>query len=311
MSQAVSRGGLGLGGSAVSSEFALMLLAPALFAANLVVARWAQGAGIPPVFLAFGRWALAFLILLPSTGPKLWAQRATLLANWPRILLLASLGMGVAVAPQYIGVRHTNAANVAIIFAACPALVTLIEMLGWRARVSRGQLGGMLLAVLGVFVVLSKGRIGALGGIEFGRGDVWVVVAACGWALYTVFNKRVPLPPLGSAVKLGALILGGALALAPFTALEAFSGEVPNFLDIRVYVALAFLAVVPSLGAYYFYDRLVAVAGPARASMSLYLIPLFATLSAWPLLGEAPHLYHVAGFGIILGGVALSSMRKR
>jgi drug/metabolite transporter (DMT)-like permease len=89
-----------------------------------VVARWAQGADVPPVFLAFGRWALAFLILLPSVAPRLWALRATLLANWPRILLLAGLGMGMAVAPQYIGARHTSAANVAIIFAACPALVT-------------------------------------------------------------------------------------------------------------------------------------------------------------------------------------------
>jgi drug/metabolite transporter (DMT)-like permease len=310
VSQAVSRGGLGLGNDAVPSELPLMLLAPALFAANLVVARWAQGAGMPPVFLAFGRWALAFAILLPSVGPRLWAQRRTLLANWPRILLLASLGMGVAVAPQYIGVRHTNAANVAIIFAACPALVTLIEALVWKAKVARPQAGGMLLAILGVLVVLSKGRLGSLGGIEFGPGDVWVVTAAVGWALYTVFNKRLPLPPLGSTVKLASLIGGGALALAPFALLEAWRGAVPDFADGRLYLALAFLAIVPSLGAYFCYDRLVAAAGPARASMSLYLIPLFATLAAWPLLHEAPHLYHVAGFAIILGGVALSSLRK-
>ena len=295
MSEAISRGGLGLGSQAASSELSLMLLVPALFAANLVVARW----------------ALAFLILLPGVGPRLWAQRALLAANWPRILLLAGLGMGVAVAPQYIGVRHTNAANVAIIFAACPALVTLIEALVWKARVSRGQAGGMLLAIVGVFVVLSKGRIGALGGIEFGCGDLWVVTAACGWALYTVFSKRLPLPPLGSTVKLASLIGGGALVLAPFAALEAWHGELPNFGDGRLYLALAFLAVVPSLGAYFCYDRLMAAAGPARASMSLYLIPLFATLAAWPLLGEAPHLYHVAGFGIILAGVALAGMRKR
>ena len=311
MSQAVSRGGLGLGNNAVSSELPLLLLAPALFAANMIVARWAQGAGMPPVFLAFGRWALAFLILMPSAGPRLWAQRALLLANWPRILLLSSLGMGVAVAPQYIGARHTNAANVAIIFAACPALVTLIEALVWKAKVSRGQAGGMLLAILGVFVVLSKGHVASLGAIEFGRGDLWVMTAAIGWVLYTVFNKRLPLPPLGSTVKLASLAAGGALALAPFAALEAWSGAAPDFGDGRLYAALAFLAIVPSLGAYFFYDRLVAVAGPARASMSLYLIPLFATLAAWPLLHEAPHLYHVAGFGIILGGVALSSLGKR
>jgi drug/metabolite transporter (DMT)-like permease len=287
-----------------------MLVTPALFAANLIVARWAQGAAIPPVFLAFGRWALAFLILVPSISPRMWALRHTLRASWPRILLLASMGMGLAVAPQYIGARHTAAANVAIIFAACPALVTLIERLVWKAPLSKRQAGGMLLAIGGVLVVLSKGQVAALAQLEFGRGDLWVMLAAIGWSLYTVFNKRVALPPLPNTVKLAALIGGGALVLAPFAAAEALSGELPPFGDGRLYLALGFLAVVPSLGAYFCYDRLVAVAGPARASMTLYLIPLFATLAAWPLLGEAPHLYHVAGFGIILAAVALSSRRQ-
>jgi drug/metabolite transporter (DMT)-like permease len=311
VSEAVSRSGVGVSSDVFNAELPLMLVTPALFAANLVVARWAQGADIPPVFLAFGRWALAFLILVPTVGPRLWAQRRLLAANWQRLFLLAGLGMGVAVAPQYVGARHTAAANVAIIFAACPALVTMIETLVWKAPLSRRQAGGMFLAILGVLVVLSKGDVAALGQLQFGSGDMWVVLAAVGWSLYTVFNKRLPLPPLPGTVKLAAMILGGALVLAPFAALEAASGNVPDFGDGRVYVALAFLAVVPSLGAYFCFDRLVAIAGPARASMSVYLIPLFATLAAWPLLKEAPHLYHAAGFGIILAGVALSSMRKR
>jgi drug/metabolite transporter (DMT)-like permease len=311
VSEAVSRGGLGVQGAAFSAELPLMLVTPALFAANLVVARWAQGADIPPVFLAFGRWALAFLILLPSVGPRMWALRSALLANWPRLLLLSMLGMGMAVAPQYIGARHTAAANVAIIFAACPALVTLVERLVWKAPLGRRQSWGLMVSIAGVLVVLSKGDVAALGQLEFGRGDMWVVLAAIGWSLYTVFNKRLALPPLPGTVKLAALIGGGALVLAPFAALEALQGDLPAFGDGRLYVALAFLAIVPSLGAYFCFDRLVAVAGPARASMSVYLIPLFATLAAWPLLGEAPHLYHAAGFGMILVAVALSSRRRR
>jgi drug/metabolite transporter (DMT)-like permease len=302
---------LGYRGDPLAAEMPLMLFTPALFAANLLVARWAESAAIPPVFLAFGRWALAFMILLPTVGPRLVALRHTLLANWHRILLLAGLGMGVSVAPQYIGAHHTSAANVAIIFAACPALVTLIETLVWKAPLARKQAAGMLLAILGVLVVLTKGNIAALGQLEFGRGDLWVVLAACGWALYTVFNKRVPLPPLPGTVKLAALIAGGALVLAPFAALEALSGTTPDFGDGRLYLALGFLAIVPSLGAYFCFDRLVSLSGPARASMTLYLIPLFATLAAWPLLGEAPHLYHAAGFAVILGGVALAGMRRR
>ena len=311
MSEAVSRGGLGVQNAALSAELPLMLITPALFAANLVVARWAQGAEIPPVFLAFGRWALAFLILLPSVSPRMWALRGTLRANWPRLLLLSTLGMALAVAPQYIGARHTGAANVAIILAASPALVTLIERLVWKAPLGRRQGWGLLVAIAGVLVVLSKGDLAALGQLEFGSGDLWVVLAAIGWSLYTVFNKRLALPPLPGTVKLAALIGGGALVLAPFAAFEAIQGDVPSFGDSRLYVALAFLAIVPSLGAYFCFDRLVAVAGPARASMSVYLIPLFATLAAWPLLGEAPHLYHAAGFGMILVAVALSSRRRR
>lgn len=288
-----------------------MLVTPLLFAANLLVARWAESAALPPLFLAFGRWALAFAILLPAVGPRLWALRQPIMANFPRLILLAGLGMGLAVGPQYIGARHTSAANIAIIFAACPALVMLLETLVWKAPLARKQAGGMLLAILGVLVVLTKGNLSALGGLAFGTGDLWVVLAACGWALYTVLGKRLPLPALPSTVKLAALIGGGALVLAPFAVLEASLGDVANFNDPRLYVALGFLAIVPSLGAYFCFDRLVAIAGPARASLSVYLIPVFATLAAWPLLGEAPKLYHAAGFGIILGGVLFAAGKRR
>ncbi len=311
MTKAVSRSALGYRNDPFAGELPLMFIAPALFAANLVVARWAESAAIPPVFLAFGRWALAFAILLPTVGPRLWALRGTLLANWPRLLLLSGLGMGMAVAPQYIGARHTSAANIAIIFAACPAVVTLIETLVWKAPLSKRQAAGMLLAIAGALLVLSKGHLEALGSLSFGQGDLWVIAAASGWALYTVFGRRLPLPPMPATVKLASLIGGGALVLAPFAALEAYTGTVPNFGDARLYIALAFLAVVPSLGAYFCFDRLVGLAGPARASMALYLIPLFATLAAWPLLGEAPQSYHATGFGLILAGLVVSNMRRR
>ena len=316
MSEAVSvpvshsRAGSSIGIHSANAELPLMLVTPLLFAANLLVARWAESAGLPPLFLAFGRWALAFAILLPAVGPRLWALRHVIMEHFPRLILLAGLGMGMAVGPQYIGARHTSAANIAIIFAACPALVMLLETLVWKAPLARKQAGGMLLAIVGVLVVLSKGDPQALGGLAFGSGDLWVVVAACGWALYTVLGKRLPLPNLPSTVKLAALIGGGALVLAPFAVLEASLGDVANFNDPRLYIALAFLAVVPSLGAYFCFDRLVAIAGPARASLSVYLIPLFATLAAWPLLGEAPRLYHAVGFGIILGSVLLATRRR-
>lgn len=289
----------------------LMLGTPLLFAANMVVARWAESAAIPPLFLAFGRWALAFVLLLPIAAPELWKWRHVLMANGSRVLLLASLGMGMAVAPQYIGARNTSAANVALIFAACPVFVTLIETVVWRMPLARMRIYGMALAAGGVLFVLSKGNVATLGTLAFGKGDAWVVLAAVGWALYTVLGKRRPLPPLPETVRLAALIGGGALVLAPFAAWETASGTVPDFGDARLYLCLCFLAIVPSLGAYFFFDRLVGLVGPAGASAAMYLVPLYAALAAWPLLGEMPQAFHAAGFGLILAGVMLASAKRQ
>lgn len=310
MSVAITRTAAGYRGDPFAAELPLMLITPALFAANMVAARWAQGADMPPVFLAFGRWTLAFFIMLPFVAARLWAWRRVLMDERWHLLLLAGLGMGVAVAPQYIGAHNTSAANVALIFAVCPVLVALIEALVWRAPLRRQQACGMLLAICGVAVVVSKGEVAALARLEFGRGDLWVLFAACGWALYTVIGKRHPLPRMPGTVRLAALIGGGALVLAPFALLEAASGAVPDFGDGRLYVTLAFLAIVPSLGAYYCFDRLVGVAGAAGASVSIYMVPLYAALAAWPLLGEAPQAFQLAGFGLILGGVIMSGMKK-
>ncbi|KAG0774092.1 hypothetical protein G6F22_014343 [Rhizopus arrhizus] len=88
-----TRTGLGLSGTA------MLLTAPALFASNMVAARWAHDASLPPVFLAFGRWLLALLILLPLAAPALRAHRRALWRGLPALLPLAVLGMGVAPHP--------------------------------------------------------------------------------------------------------------------------------------------------------------------------------------------------------------------
>ena len=75
-------------------------------------------------------------------------------------------------------------------------------------------------------------------------------------------------------------------------------------------VLIVGLAVVPSLGAYVCYDRLASVSGPVGASVSMYMVPLYASLAAWPLLGEAPRLYHALGFGLILVGVVVAARRS-
>ncbi|MFA1686105.1 DMT family transporter [Achromobacter dolens] len=300
-----ARTGLGLSGTA------MLLAAPALFASNMVAARWAHDAALPPVFLAFGRWLIAFLILLPLAAPALLRHRQALWHGLPTLLPLAVLGMGVAVAPQYIGAQSTSATNIALIFSCSPILVALLEAVIWRKPLSPLRAAGLALALGGVLVVLTRGDAWALARLAFGQGDLWVLLAATGWALYTVLQKRLAQPAVPDGARLAAMMLGGAIALAPFAGIEAATGAIPPWSDPRLAAVLLFLAVVPSLGAYYVYGRLISRAGPATAGLSMFLVPVYAALLAWPLLGEAPQLFHAYGFVMILLGVKLASSRMR
>lgn len=300
-----ARTGLGLSGTA------MLLAAPALFASNMVAARWAHDAALPPVFLAFGRWLIAFLILLPLAAPALLRHRQALWRGLPTLLPLAVLGMGVAVAPQYIGAQSTSATNIALIFSCSPILVALLEAVIWRKPLSPLRAAGLALALGGVLVVLTRGDAWALARLAFGQGDLWVLLAATGWAFYTVLQKRLTLPAVPDGARLAAMMLGGAIALAPFAGIEAATGAIPPWSDPRLAAVLLFLAVVPSLGAYYVYGRLISRAGPATAGLSMFLVPVYAALLAWPLLGEAPQLFHAYGFVMILLGVKLASSRMR
>lgn len=289
----------------------MLLAAPALFASNMVAARWAHDAALPPVFLAFGRWLIAFLILLPLAAPALLRHRQALWRGLPTLLPLAVLGMGVAVAPQYIGAQSTSATNIALIFSCSPILVALLEAVIWRKPLSPLRAAGLALALGGVLVVLTRGDAWALARLAFGQGDLWVLLAATGWALYTVLQKRLAQPAVPDGARLAAMMLGGAIALAPFAGIEAATGATPPWSDPRLAAVLLFLAVVPSLGAYYVYGRLISRAGPATAGLSMFLVPVYAALLAWPLLGEAPQLFHAYGFVMILLGVKLASSRVR
>lgn len=289
----------------------MLFSAPALFASNMVAGRWAHDANLPPVFLAFGRWLIALLILLPFAMSALRAHRRALWRGLPALLPLAVLGMGVAVAPQYIGAQTTSATNIALIFSCSPLLVTLLEAVIWRKPLSAPCAAGLALALGGVLVVLTRGDANALARLAFGQGDLWVLLAATGWALYTVLQKRLPLPAVPDSARLATMMLGGALALAPFAGIEAATGMAPAWTDPRLAAVLLFLAVVPSLGAYYVYGRLISLAGPATAGLSMFLVPVYAALLAWPLLGEAPQLFHAYGFAMILLGVKLAASRLR
>lgn len=284
----------------------LLLLVPAVFAANIIVGR-ATVDIIPPVALAFWRWAVTFILLLPLSGAALWRGRRALKREGVDLLVLGALGMGASGAFVYIGILTTTATNTGFIYGAAPVLIVLLSRFIYGEPLSRRQLLGAALALSGVFLIVCRADPAVLMALRFTVGDLWIVAAAIGWAVYSVMLRHRP-SAFNPQDRLTAICGAGVLILLPFLFLEMALGQVPSFDRVTV-GAIAFLAVFSSLFGFLGYAAVQRALGAGPTGLTLYLIPLYNVAFAITILGERLELYHALGFAAVLPGIYLATHR--
>jgi drug/metabolite transporter (DMT)-like permease len=282
----------------------LLFMAPGLWSANMLVARWSSP-WFPPHALAFWRWAIALVPMLAFGGAVLWRRRDEVRREWKDLLVLGALGMWICGAFVYIGAATTTATNIGLLYAGVPVLVMLLSAAVFRERLGVAQVAGAGIALLGVLAIIARGEAQTLLGLRFAAGDIWAFIAASCWAIYTVLMRFRP-SRLDPFLRLTAITVAGVLVLAPLTLAEAVFVGLPP-LEWRSFAAALVVALLPGFGAYQAYSWLLREIGAARTSLVLYLTPVYTALLSWLLLGEAIHGYHLAGAALVLGGVWLAS----
>lgn len=282
----------------------LLALAQLLWAGNFVLGR-AMSARIPPVALAFWRWALALAVLLPLSWRALRRDWPALRGSLPMLVALGVLGVGNFNTMVYLGLGQTTATNAALLNSACPAFILAIGPLLGGPRPRGRQALGIAVSLLGVLTIVTRGDPATLRDLAFSRGDAWVLAAVLSWAFYTVLLGRRPagVHPLALLTVLVAI---GVAWIAPWYALEAWRGARLT-LDGPTLASLAYVSVMASVAAYVAWNQGVAELGAQRSGAFLHLLPAFATLLAALLLGEAFRAFHAAGIALILLGVRVAS----
>jgi drug/metabolite transporter (DMT)-like permease len=289
------------------SPYLLLTLCALFWAGNSVVGR-ALHDSIPPVTLAFWRWCIALMLLLPWVAGPLRRQWRAIVSNWKVMLLLSLLGVATYNTLNYTALQTTTATNSALINSVCVVLIIVVNFVLFRVHASAWQWAGVALSLAGTLVIVSRGDPAVLTGLEFVRGDVLLMVLALFWALYTACLRWRPreLDPLGF---LGGTIVIGLLVLAPLYVWEALS-SVPVAFSPGVVAGIAYTGIFPSVLAYLFWNRGVAEVGANRAGQFLHLIPVFGTALAVVFLGETLKLFHLAGAVLIFGGIYLAAPRR-
>ena len=95
-------------------------------ASNLVVARGGVEY-VPPISLAFWRWTLVFLILLPFTYVSLKKNFKVMKKEYKKLFFLGATGCGVCGAFPFLAGQTTTVTNMGIIYTSSPIFIILIS----------------------------------------------------------------------------------------------------------------------------------------------------------------------------------------
>ncbi|WP_029009121.1 DMT family transporter [Azospirillum halopraeferens] len=283
----------------------LLMLPPLFWSGNFVLGR-AVADAVPPVALAFWRWALGALIVLPFAWPHLRRDLEVLLAHRWIVLVLSALGIACFNTFVYIGLADTTALNAVMMQSAMPVLIVAMSFMLFREPVAPLQGLGIAVSLAGALTLIARGDPATLAGLRFNTGDLWIIAAVLAYAAYTALLRRRPAVH-GLSLLAATFTLGAAMLLPVYLA-ESLGGR-PLAVNAVSLGSIAYVAVFPSILAYLCFNRAVAVIGANRTGLSIHLMPVFGSLLAIGWLGERPHWFHGVGIALIAAGIALATRR--
>lgn len=281
--------------------YLVVSVAPLCWAGNIVLARGVIDM-IPPVSLAFWRWAVAFIILLPFTWHYAGRDWPVVKRHWKIMAVLSLFGIACFNTLLYMAVHTITAINGALIQTTMPAFIILISLILFNERVSVIQNLGVMLCIIGAAVVVLRGDLNTFLNLAFMRGDALMIMAVILYAFYTaLLRKRPAMHPLSFVTYIFGF---GVLGLLPLYIWERMQYE-PFAVTREVILSVLYVAIFPSIVSYLCWNWGAESIGPNRTGLFINLIPVFASILAIIWLDETLKHYHIWGMALIFGGMIL------
>ena len=259
-------------------------------------------------YLQPGGFLFVRYLIMPLAAAALLCSRFG--PRWPRVPrsdLWALLRLGLAGHLVHVGLVtygiHWSTAFSSSLILACGPIFTLL-ILRWYGleHLSRAQVAGVGVAVVGVLVFLSDKLAG--GQWRAGGGDLVLLFAASFFSYYTVATKPLIERHGGVVVMTYAVLLGSG----PVVLVSLPAGlRVPwTELSAAVWAGVLYAVLISAFLGWLGWGWVNAVRGVARSAPLMYLMPPVAGLVAWWLTGERYTAIKLAGAALTLAGVALA-----
>lgn len=289
-----------------ANPYVLLTLTSLFWAGNMVIGRGLREA-VPPMTLAFWRWAIAFVLTLPFALPHLRVQWPRIKAHWRAIVVLGAIGVGCYNTFAYIALQYTTATSATLLNSFTPVATIALAFLLLGKRLTGLETAGVLVSLVGVMIIVARGSLATLLGFSLNTGDLWMLLAVLTWGIYTVGLQWRP-AGIDPMLLLAAFTAVGVAGLAPLYAWELASGRLIDP-SPATFAGILYIGIFPGFLGYVFFNAGVAAVGPSRASLFIHLMPVFTALLAAIFLGERPQPFHFAGVALVFAGIFLTTRK--
>jgi drug/metabolite transporter (DMT)-like permease len=248
---------------------------------------------------------LAFLLLLRLRGRLTVPSRGDL----ARLALYSLLGIVLNQFFYVKGIALSTAVNGALFSTSIPVFTLLVGALLGHEKLSARAAFGVLLAAAGVVYLVDPTRADFSG--DKTVGNLFLVMSNLFYGAYIAISQRV-FRRYGALTAITWAFLIACLTCVPVGGYY-LSQVQPRELSWTIWLAVAYIVLVPTVGAYYLNAWALERAAPSTVAVYIYLQPLFALAVAPLVLGadERWGLRNTVAAALIFAGVALVTMRRR
>lgn len=279
---------------------ALGVTAALIWGSYLAMARAGISAGLGATDIAFIRFAVAGLIMLPWL---LWHHPSRMAGvGWGRATMLALVAGPFFILIGAGGYQFAPLAHGAVLQ---PAALTLAAMIAasvlFGDRLTSARIVGIATILVGLVVIAGPGLLS--GGATTPIGDAMFVAAGLMWAAFSILSKRWAVSPLAATAVVSVL---SAVIYVPgylvINGLDRVLALPTNTLMAQVLVQGVLSGVVAVIA----FSRAVQLLGPGRAAVFPAMVPAAAIFLGVPIAGEWPTALQLAGLAIVTGGLMIA-----
>ena len=283
--------------------YLLLFIQPIFMASNIIVARGGVEY-VPPVSLAFWRWLTVFIILIPFFFDEIIKKRKKFKQESFKLFFLGLMGCGICGAFPFIAGMSTTMANMGIIYTSSPIFIIVLSVLFFRDKINLSRIAGLILCLSGVLIIICKGDLSYLINFKFTSGDLWMLGAAIGWAVYSIFLINWK-SSFSLMARFTLIAFFGAISLFPFYLIEESYFFNTTFNNSFIFWVL-FAAISPGIIAFTLYTKVQKYVGASLAGFTLYIFSIYSAIYGIILFDENLLSFHYYGAAFVFLGVYLA-----